>query len=82
LIDMKALFCVVAVALKSKSFLLVGEVPNSLAVLLACYWNVFLRNPLDDKESPPILLGLATLPLGAFYLKNSLLAALDELAAM
>jgi hypothetical protein len=67
----------VAVAENSRSFFPIGE--NSLAVLLA--WNVFLRKPLEVSESLPILRGLATLPLGAFDLKNSLLAAEEELAA-
>ena len=66
------------VAEKRRSFFPIGD-PNSLAVLFA--WNVFLKKPLEVSESP-IFLGRATLPFGAFYLKNSLLAALDELAAM
>ena len=44
-------------------------------------WKVFLRNPEEERDSPPILRGCATDPFGAFYLKNSLEAALEELAA-
>jgi hypothetical protein len=68
---LKALAPLVAVALKSKSF------PE----FWFFDWKVFLRKPLLVMESPPILLGLATEPLGALDLKNSLEAALELLTA-
>lgn len=74
----------VAVALNKSSL---PYPPKGFAIAFsgfACFvalWNVFLRKPELERESPPIRRGLATEPFGAFYLKNSLEAALDELAA-
>ncbi len=65
----KALPPEVAVALKSKS----------LPEFCPFEWKVFLKKPLLVMESPPTRLGLATEPLGAFCLKNSLDAALELL---
>jgi len=62
---------VVAVALKS----------SSLFVEKPLLFLAFLRKPEEVRESPPILRGLATEPFGAFYLKNSLEAALALEAA-
>jgi hypothetical protein len=67
--EAKPLFPEVAVALKSRSFPEVWPLE----------WKVFLKKPLLVMESPPMRRGLATEPLGAFCLKNSLEAALELL---
>ena len=51
-----------------------------LCGMLALLGNVPLRKPLLDKEAAGARFGRATLPLGAFCLKNSLEAALELLA--